>query len=108
MKSLSPASALASDPKYRTEAGFDPVRMLIDDRATVPALLETDPDAAEEQAQEESEQAIHLVALPVLLSLAFFCGCVARGFPGGRRVWLSSGFVFLAIGLVSAVFVEVV
>lgn len=108
VNSLAPASVLGSDPKYRTETGFDPVRMLVDDRAAVPALLETDPDAAEERGEEESEQAVHLVAVTVLLALAFLFGCVARGFPGGRRVWLFCGFALLVVGLASAVFVEVV
>ena len=108
VESLAPASTLASDPQYRTEAGFDPVRMLIDDREAVPELLETDPDEAEHHSDEDIEKAIQLVAVTVLLSLAFFCGCVARGFPGGRRMWLSCGFVLLAAGAVAAIFVGVV
>ena len=107
LEGIASASTLASDPKYRTDNGFDAVRMLIDDRNANPELLAVDPEASHEEGDRLSEKAIALMATTVLVAVAFLCGSLARGFPRRRRLWLPTGFFFLAAGLVSAVVIEV-
>jgi len=107
LEQIAPASILASDPKYRTEAGFGPVQMLIDEREQLPALLEVDPHHVKEEGDHLGEQAIRMIACSIFVAFAFLCGSLARGFPGGRRKWLGSGAFFLVAGLVSAIVVEV-
>jgi hypothetical protein len=107
LKQVAPGSILASKPEYRTEAGFDPVQMLIDDREQVPALLEIDPHELKAEGDETGAQAIRLIACSIFVAFAFLCGSLARGFPNRRRQWLASGVVFLGAGLVSAIIVQV-
>jgi hypothetical protein len=104
---ISAGSTLGSDPKYITESGFDPVRMLIDDRESTPELLEVDPHHEKAEGDEKSEKAIRLVATTIPVALAFLCGSLARGFPRRRRVWLIAGTVALGVAFILAIIIEV-
>jgi hypothetical protein len=105
---IAAASVLGSEPKYRTDLGFDPALMLADDRANMPAsLLSVDPEATKELGDETGDKAIRMISATIFISFAFLCGSMARGFPRRRRQWLASGIVFLGAGLVAAIVFEV-
>ncbi|MDQ4144622.1 MAG: hypothetical protein M3198_12940 [Actinomycetota bacterium] len=107
LKQVLPASELASNPQYRTEAGFDPLRMLGDERASRPEFLELDPERLQDQGSETGDRAIQMIASAIPVSIGFFCGSLARAFARRKRVWLGVGTVFLIMGIASAVVVEV-
>jgi hypothetical protein len=98
-------SELATE--YRTDSGFDPVAMLIDDREQIPELLEVHPHELIAEGDATGDKSILLIACSIIVALAFMCGSLARGFPEKRRLWLISGGVFLAVGLAASIVVEV-
>jgi hypothetical protein len=99
---------LASDPMYqRSDEIPDVVRRLADERASTPDLVILDPDATEEEGAALNRKASFLVMAAVPVALAFLFGALVHGFPRARRGLLAAGFAFAAIGLVTAVAVEV-
>jgi hypothetical protein len=98
---------LASDPRYSGAGGVpDVVQRLADERATTPDLVALDPDATEEEGARLNRKASFLVLAAVPVAVAFLFGALVHGFPRARRGLLAAGFAFVAIGLVTAVVVE--
>jgi hypothetical protein len=104
---ISSASVLGTDPQYRTPDGFDPVQMLIDDRESLPELLEVDPHHDKAEGDRKGDQAIDLISATIPIAFAFLCGSLARGFPRRRRIWLIAGGFFLVVAVVWAISVQV-
>jgi hypothetical protein len=99
---------LASD-RYLGPGGVpDVVQRLADERASTPDLVALDPDATEEEGAELNRKASFLVVASVPVALAFLFGALVHGFPRARRELVVAGFAFVAIGVVTAVAVEVV
>lgn len=101
------ASELAADPRYETEEGFDPLLMLVDERATQPDFLKLEPDHLLDEGVHTSDDSIMMLASAVPIAFAFLCGSLAKTFSGARRLWLVAGILFLLAGAVSALVIEV-
>jgi hypothetical protein len=104
---ISSGSVLGTDPRYITPEGFDPVKMLINDRESFPELLEVDPHHDKAQGDRKGDQAIDLMAATIPIAFAFLFGSLARGFPRRRRIWLAAGGFFLVVSVVWAIYVLV-
>ena len=107
LKASLPASTLAAEPKYQTDAGFDPLLMLQDERATEPDLVNLNPGGLHEEGDETSDDAIRMIASTAPIAISFLCGSMARVYARGRRIWLVAGILFLVVGAASAAVVEV-
>ena len=102
------ASAIASDPKYdQGKDGYDVIGRLADNRAENPDLVALDPDETEQEGSDDNDQSVLLLAATIPAGLAFLCGAFAQGFPTRQRPFVVVGFVFLAVGLVAAIVIEV-
>lgn len=103
---LAPSTELATEPAYRTDAGFDIGNRLADVRSQSPELVALDPDATEAGGDEASDHAVGLVTITPLAASAFLFGSLAQGFPRHRRAFLATAVVLLVLGIVGGFAVE--
>jgi len=108
VRSIVESSAIAADPRYRTEDGrFDLALRLADNRAENPELVTTDPDDPQAAGDDAADEAVLLVASTVPVAVAFLFGVLGQGFPNRRRAFLAAGVVFLVLGALAFMLVEV-
>jgi hypothetical protein len=108
-RTISSNAPLASDPRYQGPGGVpDVVKRLADERASTPDLVALDPDSTEAEGAALNRRATFLVMAAIPVALAFLFGALVHGFPRARRELVTAGFAFAAVGLVTAISVEVV
>jgi hypothetical protein len=101
--SLDQASELAGDPRYENPDGsYDLLRRLADNRAKFPELIALDPDATEDEGSRLNLRSTLLTLATVPVAVAFLCGALVYGFRGRRRLLVTLGWAFVAVGLVAA------
>ena len=105
---LAQSNDLATDPAYRTAAGYDVAKRLAAARNENPDLVAINPGEPARQGDDFADRAIRLVGLTVLVGGAFLFGSLAQGFPAHRRLFLIAGSVLLAAGSIGAVVSEAV
>jgi len=109
IKTLQPTVELTSSGKYEGRGdSYDLLRRLADKRKEHPDLLRVNPDATERVGDDSSKASTLLTAATIPVGFAFLFGALTEGFPRRRRPLLVAGWVFLAIGLLFAIVVEVV
>ena len=108
IKTLEPTVELTSSDKYdgRGDA-YDLFERLADKRKEHPDLLRVNPDATEDEGADSATASTLLTAATIPVGIAFLFGSLTEGFPRRRRPLLVAGWVFLGIGLVFAIVVEV-
>jgi hypothetical protein len=108
IKTLEPTVELTSEDKYTGRGdSYDLFRRIADKRKEHPDLLRVNPDATEKKGDDRTRASALLTAAAIPVGIAFLFGSLTEGFPRRRRPLLIAGWVFLGIGLVFAIVVEV-
>jgi hypothetical protein len=102
------SSELATDPAYALPAGgLDLGKRLADLRAQHPDLVALDPDSIAATGDVSAGHALRLTWSGLAIALCVMLGALAQPFRRWRRPLIAGGAVALAVGVLTALAVEV-
>jgi hypothetical protein len=96
-----------TDPRFTLPSGgYGLAASLASDRAEEGADVMADPLATVRAGDEASRHAIRILAVAIVVGLAFMAGSLAQALPSRRRLLLIAGWVVLGVASALALAVE--